>query len=168
VPCHRFSRKATFLPRELTRAVNPASFGWKAHYLGLLAELGYKTPKGVAYCANESITPPAILEKAGSLAVRSSGLSEDSVTSSSAGSFLTELDVKFGSVEATAARVRASASGKPMGVVVQELVPATISGVAFSVDPTSYSLDSWAVSWVEGSGAKLVSGHSTANDVLVD
>nr|WP_043827571.1 PEP/pyruvate-binding domain-containing protein [Rhodococcus opacus] len=121
----------------------------------------------MAYRTDETITPPVLLKEAESLAVRSSGLSEDSVTLSSAGSFLTELGVKFDAVEAAAARVRASARGKPMGVVIQELVPAAVSGVAFSVDPTSYSLDSWAVSWVEGLGDGLVSGRSTGNDVLV-
>ena len=172
VSCHAQLRATLggeiFLPRELAERVDPVAYGWKAYYLGLLSELGFRTPRAIGFRADEPVVSPQGINGVELFAVRSSAPSEDTITASKAGSFLTELGVRPEEIGDAAHRVRASGRGSPMGVVVQEFVPPAYSGVAFSVEPTRYSFESWAVSWIEGVGDGLVSGRRHANDVLVD
>ncbi len=90
-----------------------------------------------------------------SLAVRSSALSEDGSSASSAGQYESVLGVsENGGLVAAIREVLASYYGEravlyrraqgidesevlAMGVIVQQLVPAAVSGIAFSVDPVS-------------------------------
>ena len=122
---------------------------------------------------------------AGTVAVRSSGLAEDGEIHSHAGQFDSVLNV--GTLDAVEDAVRecwASAfseravryralHGIPspttgIGVVIQELVPATISGVVFTANPITGNRDELAVSAVYGIGEGLVSGAVDADYVLVD
>jgi hypothetical protein len=92
------------------------------------------------------------------LAVRSSGLSEDSMTGSQAGENLT-LFVRPVLQELAEALVRVALSGRnQLGVVVQPMIQAHWSGVAFSLNPLDFSKDELVVEWVQGAGEKLVSG----------
>ena len=113
-----------------------------------------------------------------SFAVRSSARSEDSAHASFAGEFETVLNV------CTEAEIRAAietvwasrrsdrvhayseAQGlngqHEMAVVVQEMVPAELSGVLFTVDPVSGDRSKMVGNFVEGLGEKLVSGEANA------
>lgn len=167
----RHWRRST-LPVELDGgAISAERFGWKAHYLSRLAELGYRTPGGYALAAAEDFNDETFLGLGlnGSLAVRSSGLAEDSAEQSLAGSYASIVGVS-GAHQVTEAVKTVRDSGEPdtMGVIVQPLIDAEISGAAFSLDPTSYATDIIAISWVRGQGSALMSGAESGEDLVVD
>lgn len=161
-------------------------YGWKSHYLAMLNAAGYRVPRGIALAVDEQITTAALSRltvdgRVPPLAVRSSALAEDSVAQSYAGSFTTRLDVTAdlasgdsnpaaspAIVAAAVDDVRRSGPLGGMGVVVQHMVAASISGVAFSIDPATYSLSTAAVSWTSGGGEALVSGATSGHDVLIE
>jgi len=110
-------------------------------------------------------------------AVRSSAAIEDSSDHSFAGQFLTRLDVQ--GVDAILAAIKAVWSStddeRPssysqqkgvgneqihMGILLQEMVPAVLSGVAFSHNPITM-FDEVVIEAVEGSGVNLVQGGVT-------
>ncbi|NNG00034.1 MAG: hypothetical protein HKM93_11690 [Desulfobacteraceae bacterium] len=111
---------------------------------------------------------------ASQLAVRSSGVGEDGDDHSMAGQFDSFLQVApeavfekikecwaglFGSAP-TAYRRKMGADGDlRMGVIVQQLVDASMAGVVFTMDPLTKSADHYVVEWVAGLGDRLVSGQ---------
>ncbi|CAN5700193.1 phosphoenolpyruvate synthase [soil metagenome] len=112
------------------------------------------------------------------LAVRSSAASEDGSAASFAGQFDTILGVRPSDVVAAVRSVWASAANEhalayggtlaPMAVVVQAMVDAEVSGVAFGADPVSGSRDIAVVNAVFGLGEGLVSGEVDADTFRVD
>lgn len=112
------------------------------------------------------------------LAVRSSAIGEDAAASSFAGQFDSVLGVRADEVEGAIRRVWASAanehavayggSAARMAVVIQEMVDAEVSGVAFGADPVTGSADVAVVSAVFGLGEGLVSGEMDADTFHVD
>lgn len=113
----------------------------------------------------------------GTVAVRSSAVAEDSAAASFAGQYRSLLDVDAGGVEEAVrlcwaslwtshARAYRKAKGlagadAAMGVVVQTMIAAEWSGVAFTVDPTMADSSLMRVELVEGLGERLVSGELT-------
>jgi hypothetical protein len=113
----------------------------------------------------------------GTVAVRSSAVAEDSASASFAGQYRSLLDVEAGCVEQAVrlcwaslwtphARAYRRAKGLAgadvaMGVVVQAMIAAEWSGVAFTVDPTTVDSSLMRVELVEGLGEGLVSGQLT-------
>jgi len=104
-------------------------------------------------------------------AVRSSGTTEDSENSSLAGVYNTKLNVKgfeeicsaiiecwlsYYSYTAVAARVRTNQfdSSPAIGIIIQEMIPSELSGVAF----TDGESNDVVIEYVEGLGEQLVSG----------
>ncbi|WP_242905074.1 phosphoenolpyruvate synthase [Actinomadura terrae] len=120
----------------------------------------------------------------GDVAVRSSGVEEDSAAHSFAGQFSSYLHVE-GLEEVVAAVRRCWASaysaramtyrlshGLPaasaaMAVIVQRMVPAEVSGVMFTTNPASGDPDETVVSCVHGLGEGLVSGAVDADTVTL-
>jgi pyruvate,water dikinase len=110
-------------------------------------------------------------------AVRSSALAEDSAYSSFAGEFDTVLNVSPGTemlqaietVRRSRSRRRVDVYRKARGVrdeqrmavVIQEMVPATYSGVLFTADPVTGSHESMVGNVIEGLGDELVGGEAT-------
>lgn len=91
------------------------------------------------------------------LAVRSSADVEDAGAQSYAGRFTTVLDVRT-PAELVAAVEQVVGSAQPpvrMGVLVQQMVPPVVSGVAFTIDPTT-GLHDVVVEAVAGRGDRLV------------
>ncbi|MEH1166883.1 PEP/pyruvate-binding domain-containing protein [Micromonospora sp. CPCC 205539] len=161
--------------------LSPQEFGWKAHYLSLMKGAGLPVPPGVAVGHDEHLPGPelmkALTEALGStadsrlaVAVRSSGVAEDSRTASHAGSLRTHLG-RFTPTELTqrVADVRASAAGiMPVGVVVQKLVDLSFAGVASSMDPLTFDRRQQVVEWTTGNGQPLVGGALTAESLALD
>lgn len=114
------------------------------------------------------------------LAVRSSATSEDLATASFAGQYETVLGVK-GEEEleravkkcwasAYSSRIttysKSAGEGGPMGigVLVQRLIRADASGVAFTADPVTGSREEVVVNSVKGLGERLVSGRASPDE----
>lgn len=113
------------------------------------------------------------------LAVRSSAVGEDSSQHSFAGQFKTVLNVVPETLAAAVTEVWLSAqnvtayaqahgleSGGEMAVILQEMVPATAAGVAFSVHPVN-GTEEVVVNAVSGLGDKLVDGSENADSYTV-
>jgi phosphohistidine swiveling domain-containing protein len=119
----------------------------------------------------------------GSVAVRSSGVSEDLPNASFAGQYVTVLDVQGEAALARAVRacwasalsprvaaykVSGPQSGHPkMAVLVQQLVPADAAGVAFTANPVTGDRTEAIVSAVRGLGERLVSGEAMADEWIL-
>jgi pyruvate,water dikinase len=118
----------------------------------------------------------------GPLAVRSSGVDEDSPDASHAGQYETVLGVAAGELADAVRRCWASAfaphaaayrrSRGPglqvaMAVLVQPLVAAEAAGVAFSADPVTGDRDTTVVNAVRGLGDRLVAGTASPDEWVV-
>ncbi|MBM7067434.1 PEP/pyruvate-binding domain-containing protein [Actibacterium sp. 188UL27-1] len=110
----------------------------------------------------------------GPYAVRSSGLAEDGAEHSHAGQFDTVLNVAaddvlaaaeqvwqsgFSETVATYRAVKAGGEAIPPSIIVQQMIAATVSGVAFSADPVSGVRGRCVISAIAGLGDRLVSGE---------
>ncbi|WP_343869898.1 PEP/pyruvate-binding domain-containing protein [Dactylosporangium roseum] len=152
-----------------TEIADPDRYGWKAHYLSLLAKEGYTVPEAWALAPDQAVDMDE-LDLDLPYAVRSSGLAEDAQSGSYAGHFSTHLDVRgAGNVRSAIDAVRASAAGEMrMGVVVQRMVESPVlSGVGFSCHPLTLDRHTATVSYVRGLGGGLVSGTQAGHDVEV-
>ncbi|MEM7135923.1 MAG: PEP/pyruvate-binding domain-containing protein [Myxococcota bacterium] len=170
--------------------VTDQQVGGKAEGLVRLIRNGLEVPPGfvIAGASAESIPPDLETHYAriggGRVAVRSSGIGEDSADASFAGQYETVLDVEgidalekavvrcFESADnarATAYREeRAGDVATTMCVVVQAMVDAQAAGVLFTVDPVTARRDRLVIDAVPGLGESLVSGEATPDHWLVD
>jgi len=118
------------------------------------------------------------------VAVRSSALSEDGAAASSAGLYETYLNIRdeasvldsvlrcYRSLWAhRAVQYRAfkgiDSSREAMGVVVMELIPADVAGVAFTVNPVTGNAEEIMINASWGLGEAIVSGRVTPDSFVV-
>jgi pyruvate,water dikinase len=143
--------------------------GGKAAGLLRLAELGLPVPPAVVVPVGGTLADVATLirELEEPLAVRSSAVGEDARDRSAAGQYETVLGVRRDDVQDAIAHVRAATEralayggSGDVAVIIQRQVPATKSGVAFSLDPTSGE-HVCIVECAFGSGEAVVSGEVT-------
>lgn len=128
--------------------------GGKARNLIWLDRAGARVPPTWVICGSPELTElsPAVLR----YAVRSSSPDEDNLKSAHAGEFLTLLDVEPGEV-ADAVRHVMGSTGNGNAVVIQQMIDAVVSGVAFSRDPVT-GLSDVVVEAIRGRGDQLLSG----------
>jgi phosphohistidine swiveling domain-containing protein len=156
--------------------------GNKAATLSRLAHAGFPVPPGFVVSPDVAVDRAALTVALPALgrrvAVRSSGLAEDSVDASHAGLYETMLDVDAIDVVDAIARCRASAAAPrvteyhanhgvpsaPIAVLVQRMVDAVVSGVAFTADPVTGDRSAVRVAAVKGLGERLVSGEATPDE----
>jgi phosphohistidine swiveling domain-containing protein len=178
-----------------TGALGASEIGAKAANLARLADAGFPVPHGlvVTPAAEErwAEARPRLLEAAtkvgtGMFAVRSSGTAEDLQGASFAGQYETVLSVPpeglpgavrgvFDSADASrvsayreARREASAGTGKPqMAVLVQAMVEADASGVAFTADPVTGERDEVVLTAVRGLGERLVSGEAVGDEWVV-
>ncbi|MCI0402797.1 MAG: PEP/pyruvate-binding domain-containing protein, partial [Acidobacteria bacterium] len=168
---------------QLTPADAP-HVGGKAWNCARLKQAGFAVPGGVAIPVGTEESPGlwreldtwlATLPLETLFAVRSSAIGEDSAGQSFAGIHETRLNVtrdgvakavracwaSAGSLRAEAYRHAQGLLSEParMGVLVQKMVPAVVSGVAFTVNPTSGAEDELVINSTWGLGEPLVSGQ---------
>jgi pyruvate,water dikinase len=157
--------------------------GGKALTCARLRQAGFPVPDGVAiptYAPDDEI--PALanhpwletLPRDQRFAVRSSGIGEDSAGHSFAGMHETGLNVERGrlvdavlacrrSADSAAARAyrqarQVAGESAAIGVLVQVMVPAIASGVAFTINPIT-GADELVINAARGLGEALVSGR---------
>jgi pyruvate,water dikinase len=118
------------------------------------------------------------------VAVRSSAIDEDGFEHSFAGQLQSFLSVEHGEIPEKAFAVARSAGGRSVNryrqehgldasmpgaaVLVQRMVDARISGVAFGRDPVNGTEDAVVIAAVDGLGDRLVSGELNGSTIAVD
>ncbi len=146
--------------RQITEN-QPGQVGGKAAGLARLVAADAPVPPGFVVLADDRDAPAWVAAAKGLgplLAVRSSAPDEDGAHTSRAGAYLSVLSVEPDDVPAAVQRVRDSAPDVPMAVIIQRLVPASVSGVLFTVHPVTGSWREMLVEAVAGRGDVLVSG----------
>src|SRR5215203_5827313 len=172
-----------------------SELGAKATNLARLASAGFPVPPGfvVTPAAEEHLGEMSaqILEAAAGLgverfAVRSSGTAEDLEGASFAGQYETLLDVRVDELPAAVGRVfdsasasrvaayreaRAGATGETtapsMAVLVQVMVEADASGVAFTANPVTGERGEVDITASRGLGERLVSGEAVGDEWVI-
>ncbi len=183
------------LTRDLNelQASDAERFGGKSASLGELLRAGIPVPPGFAIStgAGEELTGALRHEIAArytglgddsAVAVRSSALGEDSAEATFAGQQDTYLWVRgleaiceavqkcwasLYNPEAVAYRERFGVQNPAMGVTVQLMVDAAVSGVMFTCNPVSGDRSMVAVNASWGLGLAVVGGEVTPDDYLV-
>ena len=170
---------------QTTEQSREAAVGGKAAALFNLTDAGFNLPAFFVILPEAFTTSgpnknlPKLLNSAltklgtGPFAVRSSGQGEDGGEHSHAGQFDTLLNVAAGDVQEAAYKVwqsgfssrirtyselKSSEEVRPPAIIVQKMINAKVSGVAFSADPVSGLRDHIPISAIEGLGDALVSG----------
>lgn len=167
----------------LENAVDERLCGRKAAALATLRRQGFDVPDGFvipagAQPARADIEAALALLGNGPVAVRSSGLAEDTADASFAGQYDTMLNVQGADavLDAVAAIVRSAHSSRvasyasasqPMAVLVQRMVPSDVSGVAFSANPLTGNRSEVRITATKGLGDRLVSGEIDGDEWLV-
>lgn len=149
--------------------------GGKAQTLGWLLESGFSVPQGFVVSPNDSIdTDPfsggVPIRPETTYAVRSSGWDEDGPDRSLAGQYESYLNVPVEDVALTVSKCRAAAMNKGSSgipVIVQEMVPAKLAGVAFTADPVTGDRSTTSLSGVPGLADRLLSGTEAGDEWTV-
>ena len=178
---------------EDLRARDADRFGGKSASLGELLHAGIPVPPGFAIStgAGEELTDVlhrdiatryAELGAVAPVAVRSSALGEDSAEATFAGQQDTYLWVRgveaictavtkcwmsLYSAEAVAYRERFHIENPAMGVTIQLMVDAAVSGVMFTCNPVTGDRSMVAINASWGLGLAVVGGEVTPDDYLV-
>ena len=181
-----------FAPLDRLDSADLARVGGKAFNCARLKQAGFPVPDGLVVFADapdeaiagvashrwfESVPPDCLF------AVRSSGVGEDSPAQSFAGIHETLLNVPLGELAAAVATCRASARSPrayayrkatgldtasiEIGVLIQRMVQATVSGVAFTVNPLTGQADEIVINAARGLGEALVSGAIDPDEYIV-
>ena len=174
--------------RSLTelRAADAALFGGKSASLGELIAAGIPVPPGFAASTTADVEEIADAYRAlgePAVAVRSSAIGEDSAETTFAGLQDTYLWVEgvdrvcaavrdcwasLDNPEAAAYRERMGIEDKPaMGVTIQLMVDAAVSGVMFTCNPVSGDPSTVAVNASWGLGQAVVGGEVTPDEYRV-
>ena len=168
------------------RAADAALFGGKSASLGELIAAGIPVPPGFAASTAAEVEEIADAYRAlgePAVAVRSSAIGEDSAETTFAGLQDTYLWVEgvdrvcaavrdcwasLDNPEAVAYRERMGVEDKPaMGVTVQLMVDAAVSGVMFTCNPVSGDPSTVAVNASWGLGQAVVGGEVTPDEYRV-
>jgi pyruvate,water dikinase len=164
-----FGSKAASLSKAL-RAGLPVPPGCALHP-DLVSRIAQRTASENEYTVLERFLAPFM---SGAAVVRSSAIGEDGTLASFAGQHRTSLNVHgfdgiltaiksvwtSGQAESVRwYRMRMGIAGEPrMAVIVQQLIPAQVAGVLFTVDPLSGSNERWIIEASWGLGEAVVAG----------
>jgi phosphoenolpyruvate synthase/pyruvate phosphate dikinase len=134
------------------------------HIHGISTSPGFVIPAG--YRVNEHELESLWRELGLScVAVRSSGIAEDSSKESLAGKYDTQLGVTADSLMRSINQVRESAPGA-MAVIVQEMIASVVSGVMFTESPLDQS--KIMISAAYGLGRVIAEGECTPQTITVN
>jgi pyruvate,water dikinase len=177
---------APLRPLAELRAADEPLFGGKSANLGELIAAGIPVPPGFALSSSSSDLDAAVDAYVGlgspAVAVRSSAIGEDGASASFAGLQDTYLWVRgadalrdaisrcrasLSNPEAVAYRERMGGPPPAMGVTVQLMVDAAVSGVMFTCNPVNGDPSSVAVNASWGLGLAVVGGEVTPDEYRV-
>ncbi|GAB3042308.1 PEP/pyruvate-binding domain-containing protein [Parafrigoribacterium mesophilum] len=189
------TRPHTFRRLDDPSGLPVESAGSKAATLARAAAAGFPVPPGFVVTAaaltalgdrlDTALQEAARSLGAGPFAVRSSAASEDLPDASYAGMYETYLDVEATGLGAAARRGfdaaadsrvaaydaarRSTGAGRPTGMamLVQQMVRATVAGVAFTANPLTGDRAETVITAVRGLGESLVSGDSVGEQWTV-
>ena len=167
----------------LDDAVDERTCGRKAATLAALRRQGFDIPDGFvipagARAGRDDLAAALAILGDGPVAVRSSGLAEDTADASFAGQYETVLNARGAEAVlqaaadcvASARHTRVQHYGQPvqpMAVLVQRMVPAEVSGVAFSANPLTGNRAEVRINATRGLGDRLVGGEVSGDEWLV-
>lgn len=171
------------IPYSKKSPVSKEEFGGKSFWLNWLQENRFNVPRSVYVKAQalEEVSLEKIkkeifdlLEKnfngIGKIAVRSSALCEDGEEQSCAGLYETKINVPNDAEKISESYISILSSGKTseekIGVVFQEMIDPSISGVMFTSNPMNFSKEEYVIEYVEGLGEDLVSGKKNAQRII--
>jgi pyruvate,water dikinase len=166
---------------------NISEIGSKAWNLLKLEKAGFRVPPGLVLTAQfidwhkadlaRQLVQHCIAMPRGNFAVRSSGVQEDLAQASFAGQYKTLLDVKMAEIEKAVLDVTNNSDTTGLNlyrkqsnqtkdksfnlkpsVLIQPMLYADVSGIAFSVHPSTGEVASF-ISCIKGVGEKLASGE---------
>jgi rifampicin phosphotransferase len=182
----------SFAPLDRVRPADAPRCGGKAFNCARLKQAGFPVPDGLVVFADASDSAIGTvashewfdsLAAPGLFAVRSSGIGEDSAAHSFAGIHETILDVPREGLAAAVAACRASAlspradtyrsatglttESTDIGVLIQRMVRAAVSGVAFTVNPLTGAQNDLVINAARGLGEALVSGAIDPDEYIV-
>ena len=165
------------------RSADAPTFGGKSAHLGELMAAGFNVPDGfaIAGTASDAEIAAAYERLGGVVAVRSSAVGEDGDEATFAGMQETFLGVRGDDViravhdcwdsvhseRARAYRERMGAATPELGVTVQRMVDADVSGVLFTCNPVSGDPSTVAINASWGLGLAVVGGEVTPDEYLV-
>ncbi len=181
---------------QFSKADQAALAGGKGAMLAELFQAGFPVPEGFILLASafdgegllasarEQVAALYRALGAGAVAVRSSGLQEDSAAASFAGEFESVLDVRgeaalFEAIAQVFASSRServahyaqslNLSGQQrLAIVVQRMLAPQFAGVLFTLDPVSGDRTQMLGNLTEGTGEKLVAGEVTGSAFHLD
>lgn len=157
--------------------------GHKAANLGELIQSGYPVPKGVVLTVDSvhflkstawsEETQHLLLKiyqevnalKTG-VAIRSSGIFEDSEEQSAAGQFATVLDINSPDIFLKSIQ-NVIDSGQDLSIIIQEMKKGEISGVVFTESFDPQNKNCLIIETVKGLGDKLVGGQVDADRIMI-
>lgn len=178
---------------SLDEEISREEYGGKAFWLSWLARKGFNVPDAIFLPAVEKDSRewvrsnPSIWDQIQSrldnfkvsdgkydLAIRSSATCEDMDEESLAGHFdtihgrMTKTDV-LDNIENVISSLgnQSKQSGCRMGVILQERIDASYSGVVFSSNPLNGKRNETLISFTEGMGDSLVAGEVSGTDIMV-
>lgn len=166
------------------RAADVPIAGGKAASLGELMFIGHQVPAGFVVLAGSGVFDEELLRAYDQLelenvAVRSSGINEDSKDQSWAGQFATMLHVTrdglcqavqacIDSAQSARAKAYAAGAGFDLAVLVQQMIHSQVAGVAFSANPVTGNRDEVVIEAVYGLGELLVQGTATPDSYIAN
>ena len=149
-------------------------FGGKAYWLNWLNRHAYKVPESYFipvnnknesnFYVNLQMEIDGLFQKNTTVAVRSSGITEDSCDASKAGAFKTFLDVPYVVTDiinkCKEIYQDSKIQNEDTGIVLQRFIDSECSGIIFSSNPVTYSKNEFVLNCQKGSCNNLVSGTS--------
>lgn len=158
--------------------INQNIYGGKAYWLSWLKKKRFNVPPAIFISANltkiECHDKKIIIDffqkelknKAAKYAIRSSAKNEDSLHSSQAGIYhsitnISSLDVAINSVS----KVKSNKTN--IGVIIQEYIKASYSGVIFSTNPNIGHKDEMLINYTNGNSENLLNGEDIGKEIKI-
>jgi hypothetical protein len=163
--------------QDIDTIAKKSIYGGKAFWLSWLKQNRYSVPPAVFipidYKYNSNIQRIVAdffnntnNTQTGKFAVRSSATTEDGTTESQAGMFNSFTNIS--SIELAIKKIPEIQNGrKNIGVIIQEYIEASYSGVIFSTNPNTGNKDDILINFTKGNSENLLSGTEIGSEIKI-